>query len=94
MQKTKEDLEALYEQSFKNIKKGDVVKGEIIEIGRNEVVVDIGYKSEGVIPIDEFKDASELKVGDETEVLLEKIEDESGSVVLSKEKAGQMKFWN
>ena len=94
MQKTKEDLEALYEQSFKNIKKGDVVKGEIIEIGRNEVVVDIGYKSEGVIPIDEFKDASKLKVGDETEVLLEKIEDESGVVVLSKEKAGQMKFWN
>jgi len=94
MQKTKEDLEALYEQSFKNIKKGDVVKGKIIEIGRNEIVVDIGYKSEGVIPIDEFKDASELKVGDETEVLLEKIEDESGSVVLSKEKAGQMKFWN
>ncbi len=94
MQKTNEDLEALYEQSFKNIKKGDVVKGKIIEIGRNEVVVDIGYKSEGVIPIDEFKDASELKVGDETEVLLEKIEDESGSVVLSKEKAGEMKFWN
>lgn len=94
MQKTKEDVEALYEQSFKNIKKGDVVKGKIIEIGRNEVVVDIGYKSEGVIPIDEFKDASKLKVGDETEVLLEKIEDESGSVVLSKEKAGQMKFWN
>ncbi|MDO9463766.1 MAG: 30S ribosomal protein S1 [bacterium] len=94
MQKTKEDLEALYEQSFRNIKKGDVIKGKIIEIGRNEVVVDIGYKSEGVIPIDEFKDASKLKVGDETEVLLEKIEDESGSVVLSKEKAGQMKFWN
>ena len=94
MQKTKENLEALYEQSFKNIKKGDVVKGKIIEIGRNEVVVDIGYKSEGVIPIDEFKDASKLKVGDETEVLLEKIEDESGSVVLSKEKASEMKFWN
>lgn len=94
MQKTKEDLEALYEQSFKNIKKGDVVKGKIIEIGRNEVVVDIGYKSEGVIPLTEFKDASKLKVGDETDVLLEKIEDESGSVVLSKEKAGEMKFWS
>ncbi|MBU0478580.1 30S ribosomal protein S1 [bacterium] len=94
MQKTNGDLEALYEQSFKNIKKGDVVKGTIIEIGRNEVIVDIGYKSEGVIRIDEFKDASKLKVGDEIEVLLEKIEDESGSVVLSKEKAGQMKFWN
>ena len=94
MQKTKENLEALYEQSFKNIKKGDVVKGKIIEIGRNEVVVDIGYKSEGVIPLAEFKDASKLKVGDETEVLLEKIEDESGSVVLSKEKASEMKFWN
>ncbi len=94
MQKVKEDLEALYEQSFKDIKKGDVVTGVIIEIGRNEVVVDIGYKSEGVIHIDEFKDASKLKVGDETEVLLEKVEDESGSVVLSKEKAGQMKFWN
>ena len=94
MQKLKEDLGALYEQSFKDIKKGDVVKGNIIEVGRNEVVVDIGYKSEGVIPIDEFKDASKLKIGDEIEVLLEKIEDESGSVVLSKEKAGQVKFWN
>jgi small subunit ribosomal protein S1 len=73
---------------------GSIVKGRIIDIRPNEVLVDIGYKSEGVIPTNEFRDTPELKVGDEVEVLLERLEDEDGMVVLSKEKADHKKNWD
>ena len=76
---------------------GDVVQGRIIEIDGNHVVVDIGYKSEGIIPINEFKDEqgnTDIKVGDEVEVLLESSEDELGTIILSKEKADKMKVWD
>src|SRR5881296_1807143 len=73
---------------------GSIVKGKILDIRPSEVLVDIGYKSEGVIPASEFHNLSELKVGDEIEVLLEKLEDEDGMVVLSKEKADQKKNWD
>ncbi len=73
---------------------GSVVKGRIIEIRPNEVLVDIGYKSEGIVPKSEFLEPDALQVGDEIEVLLEKIEDENGMVVLSYEKAEQKKNWD
>jgi small subunit ribosomal protein S1 len=73
---------------------GSIVKGRIIDIRPNEVLVDIGYKSEGVIPANEFRNCPDLKIGDEVEVLLEKLEDEDGMVVLSKEKADQKKNWD
>jgi len=73
---------------------GSVVKGVIIEVRPNEVLVDIGYKSEGLIPKYEFLKPDDLVVGGEIEVLLEKIEDENGMVVLSYEKAEQKKNWD
>jgi small subunit ribosomal protein S1 len=73
---------------------GSIVKGRVLEIRTNEVLVDIGYKSEGMIPAYEFQNLGELKVGDEVEVLLEKLEDDNGMVVLSKEKADQKKNWD
>src|ERR1043165_1854952 len=72
---------------------GNIVKGTIIEVRPKEVLVDIGYKSEGVIPVNEFIDPKAIKMGDEIDVLIEKLEDREGMVVLSKEKAEFKKNW-
>ncbi|HWX21871.1 MAG TPA: 30S ribosomal protein S1 [Candidatus Binatia bacterium] len=72
---------------------GNIVKGTIIEVRPKEVLVDIGYKSEGVISANEFEDIKAVKVSDEIDVLIEKLEDKEGMVVLSKEKAEFKKNW-
>ena len=72
---------------------GEIVKGIIIEVRPKEVLVDIGYKSEGVINGGEFDDVKACKVGDEIDVLIEKLEDKEGMVVLSREKAEFKKNW-
>jgi small subunit ribosomal protein S1 len=87
----------LYEESLKSIQEGEVVKGEIVQIGKEYVLVDIGYKSEGQISIHEFVDAEGVmsaKVGDEVEVLLERGADDEGAIILSKEKAAKIKIWD
>src|ERR1035437_747776 len=73
---------------------GNIVKGIIIEVRPKEVLVDIGYKSEGVISAVEFEDIKTVKVGDEIDVLIEKLEDKEGMVVLSKEKAEFKQNWD
>jgi small subunit ribosomal protein S1 len=72
---------------------GNIVKGTVIEVRGKEVLVDIGYKSEGVIPGNEFDDIKAVKVGDQIDVLIEKLEDKEGMVVLSKEKAEFKQNW-
>ena len=72
---------------------GEIVKGTVIEVRSKEVLVDIGYKSEGVIPANEFADIKAVKVGDQVDVLIEKLEDKEGMVVLSKEKAEFKQNW-
>src|ERR1041384_8251998 len=72
---------------------GQIVKGTVIEVRPKEVLVDIGYKSEGVVSGGEFKDIKAVKVGDEVEVLIERLEDKEGMVILSKEKAEFKKNW-
>lgn len=84
----------MYEETMKDFTEGSIVPGKILEIRGNEVLVDIGYKSEGVIPANEFKDIDEVKVGDEINVLLSEIEDEDGMVVLSKQKADEQIMWD
>jgi small subunit ribosomal protein S1 len=86
-------LQELIAQSFKNFKEGSIVKGHILEIRPREFLVDIGYKSEGVIPANEFDDPEEVEIGDEIEVLLERLENDEGMVVLSKEKAAHRQNW-
>jgi len=86
-------MEKLF-SSVKEFTEGMIVKGTILEMRTNEVLVDIGYKSEGAISIYEFEDAATLKVGDEVEVLIEQIEDDDGMVVLSRDKAEQKKNWD
>jgi len=79
--------EALKQTGDMPFKAGNIVKGTVIEVRPKEVLVDIGYKSEGVIPGNEFDDIKAVKLGDEVDVLIEKLEDKEGMVVLSKEKA-------
>ncbi|MCC6884703.1 MAG: S1 RNA-binding domain-containing protein, partial [Verrucomicrobiales bacterium] len=74
-------LLALIESSFRSFRENSIVRGRILEIKSQVVVVDIGYKSEGVINISEFED-EEFAVGDEVEVLLERLENDEGMVVL------------
>jgi small subunit ribosomal protein S1 len=83
----------MYNGTLASIDEGQIVKSKVLEIRDNMVVLDIGFKSEGAVPLDEFKDHPELKVGDEVEVLLEHLEDQEGSVVLSKKKADFMRVW-
>jgi small subunit ribosomal protein S1 len=89
------DMEELYRESLEHIQEGEIIKGRIVQIERDSVLVDVGYKSEGLIPLSEFKEgAKDLKVGDEVDVLLESKEDSDGLVVLSKEKANKIKVWD
>src|SRR5687767_14354706 len=88
-----EDMMAMYNGTMASIEEGEIVKARVMEIRENMVVLDIGFKSEGAIPLEEFKDMPELKAGDEVEVLLEHLEDQEGSVVLSKKKADFMRVW-
>jgi len=73
---------------------GEIVKGRVIEVRPKEVLVDIGYKSEGVVSGNEFEDIKTVKVGDEVDVLIEKLEDKEGMVILSKEKAEFKQNWD
>lgn len=86
-------LQELIASSIKNYREGSIVKGHILEIRNREFLVDIGYKSEGVIPASEFDDPESVELGDEIEVLLERLENDEGMVVLSKEKAAQRQNW-
>src|SRR5918912_1850341 len=89
------DMEALYRESLEHIQEGEIIKGRVVQIERDSVLVDVGYKSEGLIQLSEFKEgAKDLKVGDEVDVLLESKEDSEGLVVLSKEKANKIKIWD
>src|SRR5262245_51550889 len=87
----------VYDSSFRNIAEGEVVKGTVLKVTASEVIVDVGYKSEGIIQVDEFLDENgEITVqpGDIVDVLLERTEDREGYVVLSREKAEKMKIWD
>lgn len=87
------ELEALIDSKLPSFRKGDIVNGTILEIRPQVVLVDIGYKSEGVIPISEFED-EEIEKGDQIEVLIESLENDEGLVVLSKEKAAHKQNWD
>ena len=92
-----EHLLAQYENSFKNLQEGQIIRGRVLAITPSEVIVDIGYKSEGIISLAEFTDFSgnvTVHEGDTVDVLLERTEDQNGYVVLSKDKAEKMKVWD
>ncbi len=93
MSETKSNLEELYNQSIKSIRDGQIIKGKIVSLTQKEVLVDVGFKSEGVVSISEFN-PSDLEVGKELEFFVESIEDDHGMIVLSREKAVHMRGWD
>jgi small subunit ribosomal protein S1 len=93
---TDEDYEqmlSMYEGTMSQIVEGEIVKSKVLRVTDNAVILDVGFKSEGSVPLDEFKDPHSLKEGDEVEVFLEHLEDQEGAVVLSKKKADFMRVW-
>jgi len=83
-----------YKQSLEGIEEGKVVKGRILKITDKEVFVDVNFKSEGIIHLNEFKDVASYKIGDEIEVFLEQVEDSEGQLILSKSRADFLRVWD
>ena len=92
---TPDEMQKLYEESFKRVEEGGIVRGQVLAKESNGVIVDIGYKSEGTIPINEFteEELKSVKPGDIIEVFIEEVEDMEGNIILSKEKADRRKVW-
>ena len=84
----------MYDSTIKDIKEGEIVAGTILGVNRDDVIVDVGFKSEGIIPLHEFPTPLNVKVGDAIEVYLEQIEDSNGQLILSKQKADFMRVWD
>ncbi len=87
------ELEKLYSESFRDIKEGEIIKGKIVGIGEDNIVLDVGFKSDGTVPRSEFTSTEELKLGGEVDIVIESIEDEEGNLVLSKKRADFLKIW-
>ena len=87
-------LAKLYTESFKYLKEGEIVKGKIVRIQGDNVILDVGFKSEGTISKNEFHESEEIKVGKEVEVVLESVEDQEGNLVLSKQRADFLRIWD
>src|SRR5574344_2097979 len=91
---SKEDLEKTYDNTLNTVKDKEVVMGKVTSINKREVVVNIGFKSDGVVPMSEFRYNPDLKVGDEVEVYIENQEDKKGQLILSHKKARATRSWD
>ncbi|MCZ6792269.1 MAG: 30S ribosomal protein S1, partial [Planctomycetota bacterium] len=87
------EMESAYNESVQDFEVDSVLKGRIVNILNNDAIVDIGYKSEGIVPLDQFENPKAVKEGDEVEVLLEAVEDAEGLIALSKRKADRIRSW-
>ena len=92
--KTREELTKTYDESLNTVKDKEVTEGTVISINKREVVVNIGYKSDGIISINEFRYNPDLKVGDKVEVFIENQEDKKGQLILSHKKACASRSWD
>ena len=92
--KTREELTATYDKSLGTVKDQDVIEGTVIALNKREAVVNIGYKSDGIIPMSEFRYNPDLKVGDKVEVFIENQEDKKGQLILSHRKARAARSWD
>ncbi len=86
-------LAKLYTESFRDVKEGELIKGKVVRVHGDNVIIDVGFKSEGSIPITEFPEGVEPKIGQEIEVVLESVEDQEGNLVLSKQRADFLRIW-
>ena len=92
-EKSREELTKTYDESLNTVKDKDVIEGTVIALNKREVVVNIGYKSDGIIPMSEFRYNPELKIGDTVEVFIENQEDKKGQLILSHKKARASRSW-
>src|SRR5574344_2702483 len=92
--KSKEEVAEEYDKTLSTIIENEVVDGTVVAVGKREVIVNIGYKSEGVISINEFRYNPELAVGDKVEVYVETAEDKKGQLILSHKKARSFRSWD
>ena len=90
----KAQITEAYDKTLSNVNVGEVVEGTVTGVNKREVIVNVGYKSEGIIPVSEFRYNPDLKVGDKVEVYVESVEDKGGALVLSHKKARQLKSWD
>ncbi len=88
-----EEMVEMYDSTIKDIKEGELVSGTVMGVARDDVIVDVGFKSEGIIPIQEFPTPLNIQVGETIEVYLEQIEDSNGQLLLSKQKADFLRVW-
>jgi small subunit ribosomal protein S1 len=86
-------LARLYADSFRDVKEGEMVTGRIVRIQNDNIIIDVGFKSEGSVPKNEFRENEEIKIGSEVEVVLESVEDQEGNLVLSKQRADFLRIW-
>ncbi|MFO7526765.1 MAG: 30S ribosomal protein S1 [Ignavibacteriaceae bacterium] len=86
-------LAKLYSDSFRDVKEGEMIKGRVVRVQGDNVIIDVGFKSEGSIPRSEFFENAEPKIGQEIEVVLESVEDQDGNLVLSKQRADFLRIW-
>ena len=93
-EKTREELEKTYDESLNTVKDKEVIEGTVIALNKREAVVNIGYKSDGIIPMNEFRYNPDLKVGDKVEVFIENQEDKKGQLILSHKKARAARSWD
>ncbi|MCM1293577.1 MAG: 30S ribosomal protein S1 [Bacteroides sp.] len=93
-EKTREELTKTYDESLNTVKDKEVIEGTIIALNKREAVVNIGYKSDGIIPMNEFRYNPDLKVGDTVEVFIENQEDKKGQLILSHRKARAARSWD
>ena len=93
-EKSREELTRTYDESLNTVKDKDVIEGTIIALNKREAVVNIGYKSDGIIPMSEFRYNPDLKVGDTVEVFIENQEDKKGQLILSHKKARAARSWD
>lgn len=87
------EMEAMYAGTLREFNENEIVAGTIVSIGDKEVVMNIGFKSEGVVPINEFRDTPDMKSGDELEVFIESVEDKDGQLILSRKRAKNLRSW-
>ncbi len=89
-----QELMRMYEETLSDLREGEIINGKVLGVTRDDVIVDVGFKSEGIIPIGEFPEPVNISVGDEIEVFLDAFEDQNGQLVLSKRKADFLRVWD
>ena len=86
-------MDELYGKTFHHVREGEIAKGTVVAVNTKEAVIDIGFKSEGFVPVEEFRNMEDLSVGSKIDVLVESIEDDEGRLVLSYAKAEKLQGW-